>query len=110
MDTYYDNNLSLKALITVALLVKNPPAMQETLVLCLGREDRWRREQLPTPVFLGFPGGSDGKESSCNAEDLGSIPPLGETATHSSILAWRVPWTEKSGGLQSGGSQRVGHN
>ena len=31
-------------------------------------------------------------------------------ATHSSILAWRIPWTEESGGLQSMGSQRVGHN
>jgi len=31
-------------------------------------------------------------------------------ATHSSILAWRVPWTEESGGLQSMGSQRVGHD
>ena len=31
-------------------------------------------------------------------------------ATHSSILAWRVPWTEEPGGLQSMGSQRVGHN
>ena len=31
-------------------------------------------------------------------------------ATHSSILAWRIPWTEKSGGLQSMGSQRVGHD
>ena len=33
-----------------------------------------------------------------------------ETATHSSILAWRIPWTEESGGLQSMGSQRVGHD
>ena len=33
-----------------------------------------------------------------------------ETATHSSILAWRIPWTEKPGGLQSMGSQRVGRN
>ena len=33
-----------------------------------------------------------------------------EMATHSSILAWRVPWTEEPGGLQSTGSQRVGHN
>ena len=33
-----------------------------------------------------------------------------EMATHSSILAWRIPWTEKSGGLQSMGLQRVGHN
>ena len=33
-----------------------------------------------------------------------------EMATHSSILAWRSPWTEESGGLQSMGSQRVGHD
>ena len=33
-----------------------------------------------------------------------------EMATHSSILVWRVPWTEEPGGLQSMGSQRVGHN
>ena len=33
-----------------------------------------------------------------------------EMATHSSILAWRIPWTEEPGGLQSVGSQRVGHN
>ena len=31
-------------------------------------------------------------------------------ATHSSVLAWRIPWTEESGGLQSTGSQRVGHD
>ena len=35
------------------------------------------RDRLPTPVFLGCPGGSDGKESACNAGDLGSIPALG---------------------------------
>ena len=33
-----------------------------------------------------------------------------EMATHSSILAWRIPWTEESGGQQSMGSQRIGHN
>ena len=33
-----------------------------------------------------------------------------EMATHSSILAWRIPWTEEPGGLQSIGSQRVEHN
>ena len=37
-------------------------------------------------------------------------PPEEGIATHSSILAWRIPWTEKSGGPQSMGSQRVGHN
>ena len=38
---------------------------------------RWRRDRLPTPVFWGFPGGSDGKECARNVEDLGSIPRLG---------------------------------
>ena len=42
---------------------------------------------------------------------LGQEDPLEkEMATHSSILAWRIPWTEESGGLQSMGSQRVGHD
>ena len=42
---------------------------------------------------------------------LGWVDPLKkEMATHSSILAWRTPWTEESGGLQFMGSQRVGHN
>ena len=42
---------------------------------------------------------------------LGQEDPLEkEMATHSSILAWRIPWTEKPGGLQSMGSQRVGHD
>ena len=45
---------------------------------------------------MGFPGGSEGKESACNAGDLGSIPGLGRSpeegmATHSSNLAWRLP-------------------
>ena len=37
----------------------------------------WRRDRLPTPVFLGFPGGSDGKESGCNVGNLVVIPGLG---------------------------------
>ena len=42
---------------------------------------------------------------------LGQEDPLDqEMATHSSILSWRIPWTEESGGLQSMGSQRVGHD
>ena len=65
---------------------------------------------------MGFHGGSDGKESACNAGDLGSIPrsgrfPGGEgMTTHSNILAWKIPWIEEPGGLQSMGSQRVGHD
>ena len=63
----------------------------------------------------GFPGGSDGEESASNAGDLGSIPgsedPLEKgMATYSSILAWRLPWTEEPGGLQSMGLQGIGHD
>ena len=43
----------------------------------LGWEDLWRRHRLPTPVFLGFPCGSAGKESTCSVGDLGLIPGLG---------------------------------
>ena len=44
-------------------------------------------------------------------QSLRQEDPLEEAmATHSSILAWRIPWTEELGGLQSMGSQRVGHN
>ena len=63
-------------------------------------------------MLLGFSGGSEGKECACNAGDL--VPSLGwedplekEMATHSSILAWRIPWTEQPGGLQSMGSQNL---
>ena len=54
-----------------------------------------------------FLGGSDSKESAYNARDQGSIPGLERSpgregmATHSSILTWRIPWTEEPGGLQS---------
>ena len=57
-------------------MVKNLPAMQETLVQFLGREDPLEKE-MPT---------------------------------HSSILTWRIPWTEEPDGLQSVWSQRVGHD
>ena len=40
----------------------------------------WRRDRLPSPVFLGFPGGSSGKESACNAGNLGLIPGLGRSS------------------------------
>ncbi|CAI9166410.1 unnamed protein product [Rangifer tarandus platyrhynchus] len=60
----------------VAQRLKSLPAMQETWVQPLGREDRLEKKM----------------------------------ATHSSILSWRNPWTEKPGGLQSMGLQRVGHD
>ena len=69
-------------------------------------------------MYEGFPGGSDGKESTHIAGDPGSIiQSLGQEdplekgiATHSSILAWRIPWTEDPGRLQFMGLQRVGHD
>ena len=60
----------------MAQRLKHLPAMQETWVQSLGREDPLEKEM----------------------------------ATHSSILAWRIPWMEKRGRLQSTGSQRVGHD
>ena len=60
----------------MAQMVKHLPAMQETPVQSLGREDPLEKEM----------------------------------ATRSSALAWRIPWMEEPGGLQSMGSQRVGHN
>ena len=82
----------------VAQLVKNPPAMWETWVQFLVGKILWRRDKLSTPALLGFPCGSAGKESTCNAGSLGLIlgwknPLEMEKATHSSILAWRIPWT-----------------
>ena len=63
----------------------------------------------------GFPGGSVVKNLSANARNTSSIPGLGrspekEMATHSGILAWRIPWTEEPGGLQSTELQRVRHS
>ena len=64
---------------------------------------------------MGFPGGSVIKNLPAMQEmqvgSLGRDDPLeGGMATHSSILAWRIPWTEEPGGLQSIRSQGVGHN
>ena len=60
---------------------------------------------LASMNHVGFPGRSIDKESACNAGDSGSIPGLKsplekEMATHSSILPWKILWTEESDGLQ----------
>ena len=64
---FVDQEFGLTKLITslIAQLVKNPPAMKETLVFdfWVGKI-RWSGDRIPTPVFLGFPCGSAGKESS----------------------------------------------
>ena len=70
------------------------------------------------PQIWGFPGGLDVKNLPTNAGDardmglplgLGRCPGVGN-GNCSIILAWKVPWTEESGGLQSMRSQRVGHD
>ena len=67
-------------------------------------------------VFRELTGGSVGKDPPTNARQVGQEDPTPpprrsfEMATHSSILAWRIPWTEEPGGLQSTGSQRVGQD
>ena len=64
---------------------------------------------------MDFPGCSDGKASAYNVGDLGSIPRSGRSpgegyGNHSSILAWKIAWTEEPGWLQSMGLQRVRHD
>ena len=79
----------------------------------------WRRQWHPTPVLL--PGKSHGWRSlkgcspwgrwgSDTTEQLHFHALEKEMATHSSVLAWRIPWTGKPGGLPSMGSHRVGHD
>ena len=68
--------------------------------------------------IVGLPRWLRGKESACNAGatgEVGSIPgsgrsPGGGQGNPLHILAWRIPWTEEPGGLQSIGAQRVGHD
>ena len=105
------------------------PIRWETRVQSLGREDLLEKgmathssilaspQKRGSKKYLGdFPGGSDGKASAYKAEDLGSIPGSGrssgedEMATHSSTLAWKIPWMEEPGRLQSMGLQRVRHD
>ena len=66
-------------------------------------------------AYLDFPVGSDGKNPpECRRLGfdpwVGKVPPKEGMATHSSVLAWRIPWTEELSELQSMGSQRVRHN
>ena len=70
---------------------------------------------LPLPTNLGFSGGSDSKESVCNTGDWGSIPGSGRSPGEGSgnplqYFAWKIPWMEEPGRLQSMGLQRVRHD
>ena len=84
--------------------------MQEAPVQFLGREDPWRRNRLPTPGFLGFPCGSAGKESACNAGDLGSIPGLGRSPGEGKGYPLQYSCLENSMAIQSMELQRVRHD
>ena len=96
----------------VAQQVKNLPAMQNMPVQFLHQEDPLE-DRLPTPVFLGFHGGSGGKESTHNA---GFYPWVEKTPWRRAwqstpvFLPGESPRMEELGRLQSMGSQRVGHD
>ena len=115
----------------IAQLVKNPPAMQETPVQFQVREICWRRDRLPTSVATTpwiqgrsgswiqwiqiFPVTQKVKNllaiQETQIQSLSREDPLEKgMAIDSSILAWRIPWTEGPGGLQSVRSQRVEHD
>ena len=77
--------------------------------------EAWERGIFVYILQPTFPVGSVSKESARNAGDPGSILGLERSSgegngTQCSILAWRIPWIEESGGLQSMGSQRVRHD
>ena len=87
--------------------------MQVSNKLVSSSENKMMIEQIAQE--RSFPGGSGGKASVYNAGDQGLIPgeedPLEkEMATHSSTLAWKIPWTEEPGRLQFMGLQRVRHD
>ena len=71
---------------------------------------RWRRDRLLTPVFLGFPGGSAGKESTCNVGDLGLIPGLGRSLGEGNGYPLQFSGLENSMDSISMGLQKVGYD
>ena len=81
----------------MALMVKNHLQCRRPWFDSWVKKIPWRRDRLPTLVFLGFPCGSAGKESTCNVGDwlqsLGWEDPLEKGKATYSILAWKIPWT-----------------
>ena len=87
--------------------------------LCVCVRVTYTYPPLPPTTMKGFPAGASGEESACQrrrtkrmwVRSLGGENPLEEEmATHSSILAWRIPWLEEPGTLRSMGSQGVRHD
>ena len=79
----------------------------------MGSKELDMTEQLSlslTPVFLGFPCGSDGKEFACNVGDPGSIPGLGRSPGEGKVYPLRYSGLENSMDCIDMGSQRVGHD
>ena len=106
VSTYYQWNLVIQLLQNIASWI---PYLHKDIIyiyMCVC---------VRACVRIGLPQWLSGKEFTCNSEATGLIPESGRSleegmATHSSILAWRIPWTEEPGRLQSMGLQRVGHN
>ena len=95
----------------VAHLVKNPPAVQPRFNSWVGKTP-WRRDSLPTPVFLGVPGGSVGKRIlQCGRPEfnpwVGKIPWKRAWQPTLVFLPGESPWTEEPGGLQSWGCMKL---
>jgi len=88
--------------------VKYLLAMQEIPFSSWVRKIRWRRDRLPTPIFLGFPCGSAGKESTCNVGDLGLI--LGFDRSPGGGKGYPLQYSGLENSMDCMGSQRVGHN
>ena len=80
LENHGQRNLTVLGIASLAAqLIKNLPSLQETWFNSWVRKIPWRKDRLPTPIFLGLPGGSTSKESACNVGDLGSIPGLGRS-------------------------------
>ena len=117
--------INIKALFTFLILILAYVYLTSTGYMIHGDIIGLMRNEMRLCIFLCLnkisvllselvytDGGLLSIESSCNSGDSGSIPGSGdnlekEMATHSGILAWRIPWTEEPDGLQSIGSQRV---
>ena len=85
------------------------------MIAVLPKTNQTKNRNSVDLLYRDFSGSSEGKASACNAGDwvrsLGWEDLLEKgMATHSSILAWRILWTEDPGMLQSMGSQRAGHD
>ena len=86
----------------IAQLIKNPHLQcRRPWSNYWVRKICWRRDRLPSPVFLGFPCGSAGKESACNARDLGLIPGLGRFPWRRERLPTPMFWPGEFHGLCS---------